>query len=604
MITRKKRRMIIIISVILVILIMMVGFALLYLNTDMFKSNQTLFMKYLSKNFENINEMNTALTQKNDYENSLEQNKYTVNTQINVNNTEEIGTTQENTDNVINKLKIISNGQVDKTEQYEYQKMNLYKNENSILGLEYIKNENTYGIRFSDIFQQFLLVDNNNLQELFKKLGYTDEQITNIPNQIDINSTIEKLKINDQEKDQLSKKYLEIIQNGLMAHNFEKEKNKTIKINEKNVQVNEYAVTLTKEQLNNLYLSILEKLKTDEIVLGKLDNLQIIIEQLNQVEKRVSNQENNIKDIFVEKIEQIINKINENNIGKDEIKIIVYENMKNTVRTTIQTPEYEINLDFLSTGSENFIQYNNNNKKKEEVNKITITNRNNETNIINENIIGKEKTTRTLKTTKEVNGNNIIKNTTIKYEDSSNRVELKIGKEIKKVNQFENKVEFGNDNSIKLNDLNKEDLQSIITTAKDGVDNKINQLKSEVDSAEISKVLINAKILPENQTIESIGTTETERVRYNSQFEILKGQNLDNKKVLTAIDAIQDYISNLEVVSNTVLKINLDKNNKNEEVITVLKQFIEDNNKKYNIDVEYDETTGLVNNIVLNIVEK
>ena len=118
MIPRKKRRLILIISIVLVLLILLTLFALVYINTDMFKSNKTLFMKYLGQNTQNMNGVYTQISQESDYEKSLEQSKYTVNTQININNTENLGTTEENTDNIINQLKIVAEGQVDKANQY------------------------------------------------------------------------------------------------------------------------------------------------------------------------------------------------------------------------------------------------------------------------------------------------------------------------------------------------------------------------------------------------------------------------------------------------------------------------------------------------------
>ena len=366
MIPRKKRRLILIISILLVILMIFTAFVLVYINTDMFKSNKTLFMKYLGQNTENLNQIYTQITQKNDYENSLEQNKYTVNTQINVNNTENLGTTEENTDNVINQLKIVSDGQVDIANQYNYQKMNLYKNGESLLGLEYIQNSNTYGLRFSDLFQQFLLVDNNNLQDLYSKLGYSDEEVSNIPNQIDIGQfSIDGLLLTNEEEESLANKYIQIIENGLLNQNFSKQENQTIEIDGKNVQTNSYSVTLTKEQLNNLYLALLEQLKNEEVILGKLDTLQI-----------KDDNSQSLRDSFIDGIDELISQINQNNIGQDETTITVYENMKNTVRTSIQTNEYEINLDFLSTNGENFIQYSEDNNSNGTTKKFALSKNN------------------------------------------------------------------------------------------------------------------------------------------------------------------------------------------------------------------------------------
>ena len=604
MIPRKKRRMIIIISVILVLLIILTAFLIVYINTDMFKSNKTLFEKYFSKNVENINQMYTSLDSKTDYENSLEQNKYTVNTQINVNNTENIGTTEENTDNVINQLKIVADGQVDIANQYEYQDMNLYKNDESILELEYIKDENLYGIRFTELFQQFLLAENSNLQELFSNLGYSQEQVANIPNEISLD--LSQIQLSDEEKTTFSNRYLEIIKNNLADKTFSKEENQNIEIDGKSVQVNEYSVTLTKEQLNNLYLAILEQLKNDDIILGKLDGLQSVFDSLNQLNVNESdeNQENiqNVKDSFVTEIDNIIGQINQSNIGQDETKIVVYENMKNTVRTAIQTPEYEINFDYLSTSEEKFMQLQRvtTDNKSEQIVNLKKTSNNIEMNL--ENTEDGDTRTITLKQSKEINGNMMNKNLTIQSGTLDNKVEAIISQKIQTVNQFENEVVLGDDNAINLSTLDAEQLQSLLSTVTEGVNNKFTEVQNQINTDEITQVLINAGVVQEDNTLQASGVTEAERNRYNSQFEILKGQDLDADRVIEVFNAINDYISNYEVVSGTELRVMLDRNNKNEDAITTLTNFIEENgNEKYTIDFEYDETTGLVSNLFLTI---
>ena len=593
MIPRKKRRLILIVSIVLIILMLLIAFLLVYINTDMFKSNKTLFMKYLGQNVENMNEVYNQISQKSDYENSLEQSKYTVNTQINVNNTENLGTTEENTDNVINQLKIVSDGQVDKANQYNYQKMNLYKNGESLLGLEYIQNSNTYGLRFSDLFQQFLLVDNNNLQDLYSKLGYSDEEVSNIPNQIDIGQfSIDGLLLTNEEEESLANKYIQIIENGLLNQNFSKQENKTIEIDGKNVQTNSYSVTLTKEQLNNLYLALLEQLKNEEVILGKLDTLQIKDDNLQS-----------LRDSFIDGIDELISQINQNNIGQDETTITVYENMKNTVRTSIQTNEYEINLDFLSTNGENFIQYSEENNSNNTTKNFALSENNGDLEINITTTEGENENNYTIKQTKEVSGNSMTKSISARYEDSDNRVEAYVTQNYQTVTQFNDGITLDNQNSIKLNDLEQEELQSLMTTVTDNVNNKFAELQNKIDIQEIQQVLVNAQLLEEGQNIESNGVTETEKTRYNSQFEMLKGQNLDAERVLNAINASQNYINNLEVVSNTELRIVLDRTTNNPEVVTTLQTFMDEHGREtYNIDVDYDENTGLVNALVLTIV--
>lgn len=61
----------------------------------------------------------------------------------------------------------------------------------------------------------------------------------------------------------------------------------------------------------------------------------------------------------------------------------------------------------------------------------------------------------------------------------------------------------------------------------------------------------------------------------------------------------------MEVISNTELRLKLDRANKNQEVVTTLTSFIEENkNRKYNVKVEYDQTTSLVNGVILSMLEK
>ena len=607
MIPRKKRRLILIVSIALVILIILTAFLLVYINTDMFKSNKTLFMKYLGQNVENMEEMYKQVGQKNDYENSLEQNKYTVNTQINVNNTENLGTTEENTDNTINQLKIVAEGQVDKANQYNYQHMNLYNGEESILRLEYIQDSNTYGIRFSDLFQQFLLVDNNNLQDLFSKLGYSNEEISNIPNQIDLDQlSLSQLEISSEEKEELSNRYTEIIENSLNDKNFSKAQNQTIEIDGKSVQVNAYSVTLTKEQLNNLYLDILEQLKSDEIILGKLDIIQAKIDQFNQLsqnsDSNVENGTESLKDSFIDVIDETISQINQNNIGQDETTITVYENMKKTVRTSIKTPEYEMNLDFLTSNGENFVQYSEDNNSNNTTRTISLSKNDSDIELTINILEGEEESNTTIKQNKQVSGNIMTKNLSARYEDSDNRVEAYITQNYQTVSQFENQITLDSENSIKLNDLEDGQLQSLMTTVQEGVNGKIEELQNQIDIQQLQQVLVNAKLLKESQDIEVTQTTETERTRYNSQFEILVGENLESDRILNAINASQNYISNLEVISNTELRIELNRNGNNPQIFTTLQNFIEEHDREnYNLDVEYDEQTGLVNNLLLTI---
>ena len=75
--------------------------------------------------------------------------------------------------------------------------------------------------------------------------------------------------------------------------------------------------------------------------------------------------------------------------------------------------------------------------------------------------------------------------------------------------------------------------------------------------------------------------------------------------ILNVIEAIKDNFVEIEVVSNNEVKLKIDRTQKNDDVVETLKNFIEENQDKiYNVTIEYDETTGLVSDLLLTILEK
>ena len=75
MMPRKKRLTILITTIILIVGIIIGVLAFLYLKTDAFKSNETLFAKYLMQNFNAID--NLANNGTEEITNALNTNKYT-----------------------------------------------------------------------------------------------------------------------------------------------------------------------------------------------------------------------------------------------------------------------------------------------------------------------------------------------------------------------------------------------------------------------------------------------------------------------------------------------------------------------------------------------
>lgn len=622
MMPRKKRiALAIAIPSIIVIIIIITGI-LLYLNTDMFKSNKTLFFKYFGKNSENIKEIE-EIFESSEYEKNLQNNKYTDDINIKVNYTNNLQTTSEDNSNTINNVKLLIKGEEDKNNKYSYKDFKLEKDKNiatntenqsssensnesnnkeqNIMEVEYIKNDNNYGIRFSDLFKQYLLVENNNLKDLFRKIGYSEQELENVPDSIEINDiTLSDIKFTEDEIKQLSEKYSEIINKKVSKEKFEKNSKQVITINEKNITTNAYILKLTNEELNNLYVDLLESLKQDEIILNKIESIQNKINSININ----SSESKDLKESFAEEIDLQIEKINKTNIGNQETKIIVYENSGKTIRTAIQGKDYEINFDYINTQDEKNIELI---VKKDEIETYNIKLKKDKDGIKLDIYSNDE--TNPIKISLEQNKNESDKkcsnNINLKYENANSKLEVSAEQEINIVDNFENKNTLNDQNSILLNGLEKEQLQAVLNQVSEEVQQKINSISEEVKINDIQEILETLGIINKQQNIEAGGITETEKNRFNSKFEILKGEELDNENVLKVVEAVKDNIINAQVDTNEEIKIEISRNESNQDIEKSLEEYIKkEKDKKYDIKIEYDEDTELVKYIIMTPAKK
>lgn len=622
MMPRKKRiALAIAIPSIIVIIIIITGI-LLYLNTDMFKSNKTLFFKYFGKNSENIKEIE-EIFESTEYEKNLKNNKYTDDINIKVNYTNNLQTTSEDNSNTINNVKLLIKGEEDKNNKYSYKDFKLEKDKNiatntenqsssensnesnnkeqNIMEVEYIKNDNNYGIRFSDLFKQYLLVENNNLKDLFRKIGYSEQELENVLDSIEINDiTLSDIKFTEDEIKQLSEKYSEIINKKVSKEKFEKNSKQVITINEKNITTNAYILKLTNEELNNLYVDLLESLKQDEIILNKIESIQNKINSININ----SSESKDLKESFAEEIDLQIEKINKTNIGNQETKIIVYENSGKTIRTAIQGKDYEINFDYINTQDEKNIELI---VKKDEIETYNIKLKKDKDGIKLDIYSNDE--TNPIKISLEQNKNESDKkcsnNINLKYENANSKLEVSAEQEINIVDNFENENTLNDQNSILLNGLEKEQLQAVLNQVSEEVQQKINSISEEVKINDIQEILEALGIINKQQNIEAGGITETEKNRFNSKFEILKGEELDNENVLKVVEAVKDNIINAQVDTNEEIKIEISRNESNQDIEKSLEEYIKkEKDKKYDIKIEYDEDTELVKYIIMTPAKK
>ena len=600
MMTKKKRRAITISIALIVILLILLVVGILYLKTDLFKSNQVLFAKYMGQNIENMQGYFENFTNSN-ISRELEGSKYVTNGQLEIKHTKNLGTTLENTDSDINNLKITIDGTSDKQSNYSYNNVKLYKADENIAGLEYLNENNLYGVRFSDLFKQFTLINNQDLKNLFQNLGYTDEELENIPNNIELNyeNILNNIWFSSEELEVLKNKYITEISSNLEKAKFSKQTNQILNINNTQYKTNLYTLTLTKEELNNMYINILEKISQDEIILNKIAEINDYINVYNLISKQETV---DLKKQFTEQINLLIENIRKNNIGGDETKIKVYEYKGKTLETIIETPNYKVDIE---TQDDNYLKATVEKEKKSTI--VELKKENNKTDLTIKNSDESGQTDSIIFSNNfEISEKTINSNTSIRYETLNDKVEMNYKNEINKVDSFDNIITLDDKNSIIFNELEKDYLSNIINNIKQGIQNEKADLESKLSFEDVLDTFKVLGIVKEKTKIEANGITETERTRYNAQFELYKNQTLDEEKMKEFITAITNNIGGVEVSINNQFKIKITTEEKDDNAIASLNQYMEENRNdvNYKVDIEYEEQTGLASYYVITLEEK
>ena len=602
MMPRKKRRLLLILSIIVILIILAIAYIVVYQKTDMLKTNDVLFNKYATQIFQN---MEPTFNQDNMLEmlDVLEKNKLSTETTFKVNYKED-----NDESNTINKVEMSINGQEEKNVNYNYKNVKIKDSDNDLMGFECINEQDVKAVRLDKI-KQFLSTekDDNGISEL--------NDLVNLK----IEGTFG---ISDEQVKKISEKYLNIIKNNISNATYSKKKGVTLEIDGKRYDTNSYSMTITKEKFNDVYIKVLEEIKKDDDILSWLDNIDKKINEYYQVIKR--DETSNKKDEFVEKVENEIQDIQNSNIGNDERTITVYENQKRAISISIDTEEEKSGIDVINTSKTNYINILKDEKNKDDDQKNSIDfkiERNKDTN--NNSI--------KVDYTKTTDGKEIKNNFTIdekmenskvtsnvtwnrKYEKNSLNVSLVSNIDI--VNDFENKIELkDNKDNILFDKLNDEQKENVNNSMNNNWNNQAEQLKTVITYEQIQTILRNMKIIKnEAENISSEGTTtEAEKTRFNSGLELFAGEKISEERIEDLINTAKNNLEDIKITkydeeSNSEKKDPLEyklvikKDAKNEELANKFITYIkEKGNGTYTVTMEYDQESGLINNIYIKL---
>lgn len=454
MMGRKKRNLIIALSIITV-LILIIGGVLIYLNiaTDIFKSPDELFYKYLYQNGSIADVFDTDLLDR--YYQRIENNAYNGTGEITIKtgmNDDSESDTKE-FDTLMNNLKLSYTTKSNLAEKKQETEATIAYNDQEQFKFSVVQDNNNYGIKSDEVVYKYLKLKNENLRDIYTKLGVQDSE--SIPNQFDkIDYNIYK-NMDAQDKATILSTYQNVLNKGILSNHYTKQANVNLNFNGQSVVANAYSLTLTEEEISSLKISLLETLMTDELTLKYLVQfLQLDSSYTVQIKQSIQEEIDNLKR------EQIEN--NEN------VRITVYESNMQLLTTIVETPEANYTI---------------NNNVSETNQKVTIIKQSNDGNNINttvtlerntsdsSNSFKMEQISTTGETTTDRNAITINLNGNVDTGNLELNVKLEnlIGNKLNEIN-YTDKKEFSSsvdieglndDNSVSLNDMTLEEINSL-----------------------------------------------------------------------------------------------------------------------------------------------
>lgn len=291
-----KKIKILIISLIVILVLGCATFATLYFATDIFKSDKEMFYKCISKV-----DLNGFINQEfyQEYSEKIKNTKFEENSKISIN----LETLQKEIN--IKTKKDVPN-KLAKTE------VNVDNNKTL---LSFIRDNDTFGVKFNEILNGYITVENKNLQEFAVKSGMNDMLASIIPDKIEISKDNEI--ISEEKIEQITEKYKNIILNQISDEAYSKVKGQETTVKNEVVKADGYKLTIPSEELVTIIKTLLEEIKNDEELFDTIAKIAETSTQLS-FEEYQSSLEN-----------LIVNFDSEFDIDTEaKISIIVYKDIK------------------------------------------------------------------------------------------------------------------------------------------------------------------------------------------------------------------------------------------------------------------------------------
>ena len=549
---KKNKKILIILIILCIILILGITFSILYFATDLFKSNQELFLKYASKAFEN-SEDSFIGTDISEYFNKKEQTPYQNQGTLTPNISTQNG--QEQFENV-NNFDISYTGGIDNLNSRLKEDISLNYSNDSKMEFSYQKVGEQIGLQTDYVNSKYVVSTAEEIPNLDADIG----------NVIEVLSKIQELKNIDLSWEEIARirdTYFNVLSSNLTEDNF-------VKVSSSDVTG--YQLNITGDELKNITLKLLETLQNDTETLDKINEYLKVQSSSNS--------------ITVNDIAKLIEDINNNqDILNKTVKITVYVNGGNLNRLEININENI--LDITKNKVDTNVGYNISFKGTGD-NPVNILLNLNFTNITSNEGITEDYELQI--------GNNDI---TYNYK-LNNNINFQSASNIE---------DFSDDNAMILSNYDSAEVTSFISQVRQRIIDVNKELMERIGLLENENPLfMSLPDLSKFFNINIAGTKLSEEAinAFNQKFELYQSTKLAGvtvKGLLTTIDQNNEQQENGETGNSqlmiTEINFNGEEYDVNEQTVTMLKEEVK-TDVDYRVEFEKDSNTGLIYRAVIN----
>lgn len=596
----KKIALVVVILIIILIAILVAGFTYLYLETDTFKGSKELFQKYFAQNGEMLNELsNSQAIAKN--KELTSQDKYTSNTEITTKYSEggEIS-------NPFNELTIKFENQK-YSNSSNYADLQLLFNDENTAEIEAIRDNDIYGIRFTDILKQFVSIKKG---ADLTGTGLNEDVVNAVINAIEESSNVSNELTTQKDK------YQTILTDALNLATYTSQKNSIITLNGATVKANQYTATLESNQTKNLIVQVLEGLKTDDFILDKVDKSSSIT-GIN-------------KEQFVDSIDEIINNL-EINQNISPIQISVYEHNEVLIRTIFTLGTNSITVENSKDNGQNTMKiiFSSVNSDQEDNIEIDISktaiNEQENYDIKLKLVNGNDEYEFSIQVMSNIASDSMESNITLGYTKNITEIQLNI---VNKIDTTVSENKISEESNVILTDLDAErkasTMNTIMTQVLPRFEAKIQDLTDKLQiTQELDSIINNLNNNSTTGNEQNPGNTEDNQLsqveinRFNAKFEFYTGDSVTAETVKTLLNEVAgnlksveldqieytDSSTSTEVLTRDVITVYIEKDSANQELADAILERIKDD-KKYKVSIKYGEPNGLIESVTIEELEK